>query len=159
MKVTPPPRILPDVFIFELNLPFTQASKGFILQGLRQSRFSEKTGVWEFLFSADFLIFEYFLVSKFQLFLSFSAYYWHFTLISCCFSLFFACGLSHPWKSWHRLVNMRRSGKLCPFFWNVIQWMELHSMWMLKGLSVIVHSKPNFFQPPDFFAYSEKTSP
>ena len=60
------------------------------------------TGVWEFLFSADFLFFENFLLSKFQLFLLFSAYFWHFTLISRCFSSFFACSIatlptpSHP---------------------------------------------------------------
>ena len=48
----------------------------------------EKSGVWGFLFSADFLLFENFLVSKFQLFLLFSAYFWHFTLISWCFSSF-----------------------------------------------------------------------
>ena len=54
------------------------------------------SGVWEFLFSADFLIFENFLVPKFQLFLWFSAHFWHFYTISRCFSSFFACGLWHP---------------------------------------------------------------
>ena len=44
------------------------------------------SGVWEFLFSADFLFFENFSVQKFQLFRLFSAYFWHFTLISHCFS-------------------------------------------------------------------------
>ena len=38
--------------------------------------------------------FENFLVLKFQLFLLFSAYFWHFTLISRCFSSIFACDLS-----------------------------------------------------------------
>ena len=56
-------------------------------------------GMWEFLFLADFLLFENFLVSKFQLFLLFSAHFWHFTLISSWFFLFFffffACGFSH----------------------------------------------------------------
>ena len=49
-----------------------------------------KAGLWEFFFSADFLIFENILVPKFQLFLLFSAYFWHLYPIS----LFFVCGLS-----------------------------------------------------------------
>ena len=56
------------------------------------------SGVWEFLFSADFLVFEDFLVPKFQLFLLFSAYFWQFYPISHCFPSFppfFVCGLSH----------------------------------------------------------------
>ena len=48
--------------------------------------------MWEFLFSADFLFFEKFLVSKFQLFLLFSAYFLTFFPE---FMLFFACGHSH----------------------------------------------------------------
>ena len=59
-------------------------------------------GVWEFLFSADILFFWIFFAPKFQLFLLFSAYFSHFYPISCCFSLFFVCGLSHTWyiHSW-----------------------------------------------------------
>ena len=47
------------------------------------------SGVWEFLFSADFLIFENFLGLKFRLFLLFSAYFFHFYPISRCFSFLF----------------------------------------------------------------------
>ena len=46
-------------------------------------------GAWDFLFLADFLIFDKFLVPKFQLFLLFSAYFWHLYPISRCFSFFF----------------------------------------------------------------------
>ena len=49
------------------------------------------------LFSADFLVFEHFLLSNFLLFLLFSAYFYHSYPISCCFSSFYICGLSHPW--------------------------------------------------------------
>ena len=54
-------------------------------------------GVWEFLFWADFLVFENFLLPKFQLFLLFSAYFCHFCPISRHFSSVFVCGLLHPW--------------------------------------------------------------
>ena len=57
------------------------------------------SGVWEFLFPADFLLFENFLVPKFQLFLLFSAYFCHFCPISRCFSLYFCL-----WPLTHLLI-------------------------------------------------------
>ena len=57
-------------FLRFINISFDNIRTMFRLQILIP-------GVWEFLFS-----FNNFLVSKFQLFLLFSAYFWHFTLIS-----------------------------------------------------------------------------
>ena len=53
--------------------------------------------MWEFLFSANILIFENF-VPKFQIFLIFSANFAHFTQISHCFTSFSACGFWHLCK-------------------------------------------------------------
>ena len=77
--------------------PFCRYSECYIVVTPVCTMEVNSTGLWEFLFSADFLFFENFLVPKFQLFLLFSAYFCHFTLISLCFSLFFACGISHLW--------------------------------------------------------------
>ena len=64
-----------------------------------------KAGVWEFLFSADFLIFENFLVPKFQLFLF--SLFWHLYTISRCFPRFLSV-VSHTsvkvsW--WHQMTK------------------------------------------------------
>ena len=59
------------------------------------------SGVWKIpLFSWFPLFWKKKIVSKFQLFLLFSAYLWHFTLIPQCFSLYlhFACHTSDHWK-------------------------------------------------------------
>ena len=57
----------------------------YIYQGCESSSFQLISSFWK--------LFE----SKFQPFRLCSAYLWHFTLISRCFSSFFACGLSHLW--------------------------------------------------------------
>ena len=52
-------------------------------------------GMWEFLFSTDFLCLKIFLCQISFFFLLFSAYFWHFYLISWYFSSFVVCCLSH----------------------------------------------------------------
>ena len=59
------------------------------LSGWALKLHADGPGLWEFLFPADFLFFLKFSCDKFQLFLLLSAYFWHFTLISLCFSFVF----------------------------------------------------------------------
>ena len=94
-------------------------------------------GVWEFLFSVDFLVFENFVVPKFQLFLFFSAYFWHFLPN---FTLFFLVFCLWP---------------LTPLYW---QHYGIHHIIFLRLKIVTQHVLLGFWHIIDLRFYSFRTT-